>query len=62
MRFKIPVKQPGAFKSSALYLAGRTRDVSPDRVDWMQTRNLHTKDPQAAAAMMDWGQEDADRL
>ena len=53
MRFKIPAKQPSAFKSSALYLAGRTRGQSPDRVDWMEARNLETEDPQAAAAVMD---------
>src|SRR6056297_1948190 len=53
MRFKIPAKQPAAFKSSALYLAGRTKGLSPDRVDWMEARNLETDDPQAAAAVMD---------
>ena len=53
MRFKIPAKQPSAFKSSALYLAGRTRGQSPDRVDWFESRNLETRDPEAAAAVMD---------
>jgi hypothetical protein len=53
MRFKIPAKQPSAFKSSALYLAGRTRGRSPDRVDWFESRNLETRDPEAAAAVMD---------
>jgi hypothetical protein len=53
MRFKIPAKQPAAFRSSAMYLAGRTKGLSPDRVDWMEARNLETEDPQAAAAVMD---------
>ena len=52
MRFKIPAKQPSAFKSSALYLAGQTRGQSPDRVAWFETRNLETDDPEAAAAVM----------
>lgn len=53
MRFKIPSKQPAAFKSSALYLAGRTKGLSTDRVDWMEARNLQTTDPLAAAAVME---------
>jgi len=53
MRFKIPAKQPSNFKSSALYLAGRTKGQSPDRVDWMQVRNLETRDPVAAATVME---------
>lgn len=53
MRFKIPSKQPAAFKSSALYLAGRTKGLSTDRVAWMEARNLETTDPLAAAAIMD---------
>lgn len=53
MRFKIPSKQPAAFKSSALYLAGRTNGLSTDRVAWMEARNLETTDPLAAAAIMD---------
>ncbi len=53
MRYKIPTKQPAAFKSSALYLAGRTRGQSPDRVAWMKARNLETENPKAAAAVMD---------
>mgnify|MGYP005853715099 CR=1 FL=1 len=53
MRFKIPAKQPAAFRSSALYLAGRTKGQSPERVAWMEAHNLETTDPQAAAAIMD---------
>lgn len=53
MRFKIPAKQPAAFKSSALYLAGRTKGLSTDRVAWMETRNLETNDPLAASAIME---------
>lgn len=53
MRFKIPAKQPARFQSSALYLAGRTRGQSTDRVEWLETRNLETRDPVAAAAVMD---------
>ena len=53
MRFKIPAKQPSSFKASALYLAGRTKGQSPDRVDWMEVRNLETRDPIAAATIME---------
>ena len=53
MRFKIPAKQPSSFKASALYLAGRTKGQSPDRVDWMDVRNLETRDPVAAATIME---------
>lgn len=53
MRFKIPSKQPAAFKSSALYLAGRTKGLSTDRVAWMEARNLETTDPLAASAIME---------
>ena len=53
MRFKIPAKQPAAFKSSALYLAGRTKGLSTDRVAWMEARNLETSDPLAASAIME---------
>lgn len=44
-----PSKQPAAFKSSALYLAGRTKGLSTDRVAWMEARNLETTDPLANA-------------
>ncbi|GAB4199161.1 MAG: hypothetical protein Tsb002_34480 [Wenzhouxiangellaceae bacterium] len=53
MRFKIPAKQPASFKSSALYLAGRSKGQSPERVAWMEARNLETTDPKAAAAVME---------
>jgi hypothetical protein len=53
MRFKIPAKQPSSFKASALYLAGRTKGQSPDRVDWFEVRNLETIDPIAAATIME---------
>ncbi len=53
MRFKIPKQQPASFRASSLYLAGLTKGQSPDRVAWMEARNLHTEDPRAAAAVMD---------
>lgn len=53
MRFKIPKRQPASFKASALYLAGHTRGHTPDRVAWMEARNLNTTDPNTAAAIME---------
>lgn len=52
MRFKIPKKQPANFRASALYLSGNTAKLSPDRVEWVETRNLQTDNPEAAAAIM----------
>lgn len=52
MRFKIPKKQPANFRASALYLSGNTAKLSPDRVEWVETRNLQTESPEAAAAIM----------
>lgn len=52
MRFKIPAKQPSAFKASVLYLAGRTKGQSPERVAWMEAHNLETTNPLAAAEIM----------
>jgi len=53
MRFKVPKRQPESFKASALYLAGRVKDLSPDRVEFVTARNLQTTDPRAAAAVME---------
>lgn len=53
MRFKVPKRQPESFKASALYLAGRVKDLSPDRVEFVFANNLQTTDPRAAAAVME---------
>ncbi|PKR48446.1 relaxase/mobilization nuclease domain-containing protein [Thalassospira marina] len=53
MRFKIPKQQPESFRASALYLAGLVKGLSPDRVEFVERRNLHTDNPRAAAAVMD---------
>jgi hypothetical protein len=53
MRFKVPKQQPESFRASALYLAGRTRGHSPDRVEFVEARNLHSTDPEGAALVMD---------
>ena len=53
MRFKIPSRQPTSFKASALYLAGRSHGHTPERVSWMESRNLETSDPAKAAIRMD---------
>jgi len=53
MRFKVPKRQPESFKASALYLAGRVKDLSPDRVEFVIAKNLQTTDPRAAAAVME---------
>ena len=53
MRFKVPKQQPESFRASALYLAGLVKGLSPDRVEFVERRNLHTDEPRAAAAVMD---------
>jgi len=53
MRFKVPKRQPESFKASALYLAGRVKDLSPDRVEFVFANNLQTTDPRAATAVME---------
>lgn len=53
MRFKVPKQQPESFRASALYLAGRTAGHSPDRVEFVEARNLLTTDPNGAALVMD---------
>lgn len=53
MRFKVPKQQPESFRASALYLAGRTRGHSPERVEFVEARNLQTTDPNGAALAMD---------
>jgi hypothetical protein len=53
MRFKVPKRQPESFKASALYLAGRVKELSPDRVEFVFANNLQTTDPRAAAAVME---------
>lgn len=42
-----------AFDETALYLAGEAEGHTTDRVLWKETRNLHTDDPRAAAAIME---------
>jgi len=53
MRYKVPKQQPESFRASALYLAGLVKGLSPDRVEFVERRNLHTDEPRAAAAVMD---------
>jgi hypothetical protein len=53
VRFKIPSSQPGSFRAPALYLAGLTKGVSPDRVAWSFSRNLATDDPRVAGHVME---------
>ena len=53
MRFKVPKQQPESFRASALYLAGRTAGHSPERVEFVEARNLLTTDPNGAALVMD---------
>lgn len=53
MRFKVPKQQPESFRASALYLAGLVKGLSPDRVEFVERRNLQTDEPRAAAAVMD---------
>lgn len=53
MRFKIPPKQPSSFRRPARYLAGLVKGFSPDRVEWSFGLNLHTRSPDAAAAVME---------
>ena len=53
MRYKIPSRQPASFRASALYLAGRAHGVKPDRVAWMEARNLESTDTVKAAARME---------
>lgn len=53
MRFKVPRRQPENFRASALYLAGLVQGHTPDRVEFVEARNLQTTDPNAAAAVME---------
>lgn len=53
MRFKVPQRQPASFRGAALYLAGQIKGLSPDRVEFVERRNLFTDDPRTAAAIMD---------
>jgi DNA-binding transcriptional MocR family regulator len=46
-------QQPESFRASALYLAGRTRGHSPERVEYVEACNLQTTDPNGAALAMD---------
>ncbi|MEQ8829833.1 MAG: relaxase/mobilization nuclease domain-containing protein [Alphaproteobacteria bacterium] len=52
MRYKVPRSQPASFRGSARYLAGLTKGVTPDRVEWVFGHNLQTVDPETAAAIM----------
>lgn len=53
MRFKVPKQQPESFRASALYLAGEIKGLSPDRVEFVEVRNLFTDNARAASAVMD---------
>lgn len=53
MRFKVHPSQPKGFGRLAKYLAGRTQQLTPDRVEWSFGLNLQTIEPDAAAAIME---------
>lgn len=53
MRFKVHPSQPKGFRRLANYLAGKTQQLTPDRVDWSFGVNLETADPETAAAIME---------
>ncbi len=53
MRVKVLERQPKGFTGTARYLAGLSRGMSPERVAWMEARNLETTDPDLAAEIMD---------
>lgn len=53
MRFKVPKQQPESFRASALYLSGEIKGLSPDRVEFVEVRNLLTHNALAASAVMD---------
>ena len=53
MRFKVPKQQPESFRASALYLSGEIKGLSPDRVEFVEVRNLFTDNARAASAVMD---------
>jgi len=52
MRFKVPNQQPTGFRRLAHYLAGRSRETTPGRVEWMEARNLQSRDPDVASRAM----------
>lgn len=53
MRVKVLERQPKGFTGTARYLAGLSRGMSPERVAWMEARNLETTDPDLAAEIME---------
>jgi len=53
MRVKVLKRQPKGFAGTARYLAGLSRGMSPERVAWMEARNLETTDPDLAAEIME---------
>ena len=53
MRFKVPRRQPESFRASALYLAGEIKGLSPDRVEFVEVRNLFTDNARGASAVME---------
>lgn len=53
MRVKVLKRQPKSFAGTARYLAGLSRGMSPERVAWMEARNLETTDPDLAAEIME---------
>lgn len=51
------------FKGLAAYLVHGHRDgLQPDRVDWIETRNLPTRDPETAARLMAATARDSERV
>lgn len=53
MRFKVPKQQPESFGASALSLSGEIKGLSPDRLEFVEVRNLFTHNARAASAVMD---------
>lgn len=52
MRYKINSEQPDGFLHLARYVAGYSRGMTPDRVEWGFGVNLETVNPDSAAALM----------
>ncbi len=50
------------FKDLAAYLQHGREGMEPDRVDWVDSRNLPTRDPQAAARIMAATARDTDSV
>lgn len=52
MRYKINSEQPDGFLYLARYVAGYSRGMTPERVEWGFGVNLETEKPDSAAALM----------